>query len=78
MTCVERFSLPLYIVTRIPVMTSDGLYSCLTLRIVYISCVSPSRAKYSHCIGISTPSALLSALTVRSPSDGGQSIIITS
>ncbi len=27
----RRFSLPLYIVTRIPVMTSDGLYSLLDL-----------------------------------------------
>ena len=41
---------------------------------VLISALRPSSAKYSHCIGTSTPSAAASALSVSSDSDGGQSI----
>ena len=41
---------------------------------VFISCVSPSKAKNSHCIGIITESAEVKAFTVSIPSDGGQSI----
>ena len=34
----------------------------------------PSKAKYSHCTGIITESAAVSALTVMSPNDGEQSM----
>ena len=34
----------------------------------------PSRAKYSHCTGMITEFAAVSALTVMRPSDGEQSI----
>ena len=36
----------------------------------------PSSAKYSHCTGINTESDAVKALTVSTPSDGGQSINI--
>ena len=45
---------------------------------VYISCCNPSNAKYSHCIGTSTVSEAVKALTVIIFKEGGQSIIIKS
>jgi hypothetical protein len=39
---------------------------------------NPSKAKYSHCTGMITESAAARALTVISPNEGEQSIIINS
>ena len=39
-----------------------------------IICASPSMAKYSHWIGMSTSSELARAVRVSGPSDGGQSM----
>ena len=47
-------------------------------RTVLSNADKPSSAKYSHCIGISTDLAAVSALTVNKPSDGGQSTRIKS
>ena len=56
------------------VIVRCGLYAALTFSIVDVSADSPSSAKYSACIGTSTPSAATSAFSVSRPSDGGQSI----
>ena len=50
-----------------------GLRLSLTRSIVARSSETPSSAKYSHWMGTTTPSAAVSALTVRRPSEGGQS-----
>ena len=39
---------------------------------------NPSSAKYSHWIGIRTPSAAIRAFTVSMFSDGGQSMMMSS
>ena len=44
------------------------------MRIVLSNCVMPSSAKYSHCTGMMTESAAVSAFTVVSPSEGEQSM----
>jgi hypothetical protein len=46
----------------------------MTSRMTSIICVSPSRAKYSHWIGMSTSVLPASAARVSSPTDGGQSM----
>jgi len=61
-------------VMRIPVRCRRGLMRSRTFSIVSVSSASPRREKYSHSIGMSTPSEQASALTVRSPRDGWQSI----
>ena len=62
------------IVMRMPVRCSRGLIRSRTLSIVSVSSASPRREKYSHSMGMSTPSEQASALTVSRPSDGWQSI----
>ena len=44
--------------------------------IVFNSLPKPSKAKYSHCIGMITASDAVSALRVNSPREGAQSIMI--
>ena len=53
---------------------ANYLASELANLIVRTSWLSPSRAKYSHCMGIITPSAAESAFIVSNPSEGGQSM----
>ncbi len=66
------------IVSAMPTMPSSGLNRCCTCSTVCSSWLSPSSAKNSHCSGTSSVSAALSALSVSSPSDGGQSMKHTS
>ena len=66
------------IVRRTPSISKLGLTFLCASIIVLISCIIPSRAKYSHWTGINTESAAASALVVRIPRDGGQSINIKS
>ena len=61
-----------------PSMTSRGFSLLDTLSMVSISSATPRIAKYSHSSGTITPCAHASALTVSSPSDGWQSIRMTS
>ena len=55
-----------------------GVYASLEKQItsstVFISSDTPSSAKYSHWMGMSTASAAARALTVSRPRDGGQSM----
>jgi hypothetical protein len=62
------------IVSTMPLKDSRPGRSAITSRITSIICVSPSSAKYSHWIGISTSVAPASAVRVSSPTEGGQSI----
>src|SRR5699024_10971510 len=62
------------IVMRMPVRCRRGLMRSRTLSIVSVSRARPRSAKYSHSMGMRTPSAQASALTVSRPSDGWQSI----
>jgi hypothetical protein len=64
---------PSNIVSTIPSTPSSGLKAPFTRSIVAIRCVSPSSAKYSHWSGTSTRCAAVSAFSVKSPSEGGQS-----
>ena len=50
----------------------------VTLSMVVLSSATPRSAKYSHSSGTSTPSEAVSALTVSRPSEGWQSIRMTS
>ena len=67
-----------YMVASRPSMASFGLSREDTLSMVSISSATPRRAKNSHSSGTSTPSAQARALTVSKPSDGWQSIRMTS
>ena len=49
-----------------------------TLSIVVLSSATPRSAKYSHSSGTITPSEAVSALTVSRPSEGWQSMRMTS
>ena len=58
-------------------MDSPGNNAARTRCSVWVSWLNPSRARYSHCTGISTPSwAATNPFRVSSPSEGGQSISI--
>jgi hypothetical protein len=57
-----------------PVMCSRGLSRSWTLSTVSVSSASPRSEKYSHSVGITTPSLHASPFTVSNPSDGWQSI----
>ena len=61
-------------VSRKPSISSEGFSLDLMILMVLSSLLMPSRAKYSHCTGMMTESAAVSALTVMSPSEGEQSI----
>ena len=61
-------------VTRMPVISSFGVEPVVHLLDVSLSRASPRRLKYSHSIGMITPSAQASALTVSSPREGWQSM----
>jgi len=43
---------------------------------VFKSLPRPSRAKYSHCMGMITASAAVKAFRVHKPREGAQSIMI--
>ena len=73
-TWFARFMRPSNIVNSTPSIVRCGLYAAFTFSIVAVSADRPSSAKYSACIGTTTPSAATSALSVSRPSDGGQSI----
>jgi len=77
-TSRERFVRSSYMVSRMPAITRWRLRPPWTLSTVDTSSLIPSSAKYSHWRGTMTPSAAVSALTVRWPSDGGQSRRIVS
>ena len=61
-------------VNKKPSIESEGFVLRLMMRMVSRSLEIPSNAKYSHCTGIITESAAVSALTTISPSEGEQSI----
>ena len=63
-----------YMVSKNPSICSAGLSRVWIILMVLSSLPSPSRAKYSHCTGIITVSAAVSAFTVIRPSEGEQSI----
>src|SRR5207249_11776821 len=74
-TCSLRFVRPSNMVMTIPA-SSRRLFApesrtCSTNRTIF---TNPSSAKYSHWIGVKSSSAAASALLIRIPSDGGQSI----
>ena len=64
----------MYIVSTKPSICNEGLSPPLTIFMVLSSLLRPSRARYSHCTGISTESAAVSMLTVVKPSEGEQSM----
>src|SRR5829696_8939610 len=67
-----------YMVPRIPRISSFALSRSWTLAMVSVSRAIPRRAKNSHSRGMITLSAAVNALIVSRPSDGAQSIKITS
>ena len=69
---------PSYIVPSTPSIFSRGFSRSVTLSIVVFSSATPRSAKYSHSSGTITPSEAVSALTVSRPSEGWQSIRMTS
>jgi hypothetical protein len=77
-TCFDRVVRSSYIVRRIPSIASDGLIARRRRASVSRSSETPSRARNSHWTGTSTESLAASALTVRTSSDGGQSIKMNS
>ena len=75
-TCRARLVRSSNMVKTIPSIASSGLNESRTRSTVSRSSERPSSAKYSVWIGTSTESAADRALTVRSDSDGGQSMRI--
>ena len=67
-----------YIVASTPSSVIVGFSRSRTLSIVSISIATPRSAKNSHSSGMSTPWLAVRALTVSRPSDGWQSIRMTS
>jgi Mrp family chromosome partitioning ATPase len=65
-------------VKKIPPIPRERLRLCCIRLTVCRSRVKPSKAKYSHCMGISTASAAAMPLMVSTPRLGGQSIRIKS
>ncbi len=73
-----RLVRPSYIVGSTPRTDSSRLHSRCTSYTVSSSCRTPRCESVSHCIGMSTESAAVSALTVSTPSDGEQSMRMSS
>jgi hypothetical protein len=73
-TCFESVVRSSYIVNRIPSMASDGLIVRRMRMSVSRSSETPSIARNSHCIGISTESLAARAFKVSRSRVGGQSI----
>ena len=69
---------PSNIVPSTPSISSLGLSRSRTLSIVVLSSATPRSAKYSHSSGTMTPSEAVRALTVSRPSEGWQSMRMTS
>ena len=67
-----------YIVPTMPSSSIAGLSRSRTFSIVSTSSATPRSAKYSQASGMSTPCAAVSAFTVSRPSEGWQSIRMTS
>ena len=65
-------------VRRMPSTSRAGLMPPFTSSTVRRMSASPSSAKYSHWSGTMTPSAATRPFSVRSPSDGGQSMMTCS
>lgn len=69
---------PSNIVARMPSIVRPGLSRSVILSIVSTSRATPRMAKYSVSSGMITPWAAVSALTVSRPSEGWQSMRMTS
>ena len=65
-------------VTRMPETSKLKFRRSRTLATVSVSSARPRSEKYSATIGMMTPSAMVSALTVSRPSDGWQSMMMKS
>ncbi|MNT93802.1 hypothetical protein D3C72_2353600 [compost metagenome] len=78
MSCAETSLVRLmrgsYMVRSRPSIFSAGLSIWAMRWMLLIRSLKPSRAKYSHCMGMITPSAATRALTVSIDSAGGQSM----
>ena len=64
------------IVTKMPRISRLKFNRSRTFSTVSVSSARPRSEKNSHSIGISTPCAQASALTVSSPSEGWQSMMM--
>ena len=73
-TCWARVFRGSNITRTTPSMTSLGFRRALIFLMVLTRSARPSMAKYSHCMGISTASAAVRALTVSRLRAGGQSM----
>ena len=67
-----------YMVTSTPYTSRLGLMRDWTFSMDCMSNATPRSAKNSAATGMITPSAAVSAFTVSRPSDGWQSMMITS
>ena len=63
-----------YRVIRMPLIDSLGFSRSCTLSTVSVSSARPRSEKYSHSVGMITPSLHASPFTVSRPRDGWQSI----
>ena len=77
-TCFDILVLLSNMVRSIPSMSRFGLNRDCTILMVFNSLPRPSNAKYWHCTGIITESAAVSELTVMSPREGEQSMMMKS
>ena len=77
-TCWARLVRSSYMVSTTPSTVRSGLKLWRTRSMVSISSLTPSRAKYSGCMGIRMESAATRALSVSRSSAGGQSRIMNS
>jgi hypothetical protein len=73
-TCFESVVRSSYMVKSMPSITSAGLIVRRRRINVSRSSETPSKAKYSHCIGTRTESLAASAFSVKRSREGGQSI----
>ena len=76
MTSCVSFACELTIVKTMPLSSRFGFADARMRSIEPVISASPSMARNSAWIGISTPSADTSALVMTMPSDGGQSIMM--
>ena len=74
-TCRLRVFRLSNLVPIIPVMRNDLLSLFFTMSTVSIKCFKPCKAKNSVCKGMNISLAVVSALSVSRPKEGGQSTI---
>ena len=74
LTSVARRVLTSYMHSTTPLIFSRGFSRAATRLIVSSSLLSPCRARKCGCKGINTSSTATKALSVSTPSEGGQSI----